>query len=229
MHNLPYSQLYKVKYGAGAAILPSTTAHLLPLPSRGARLPSPEDPPVTRIHLTFAQRSEDGHMGARRFWRDCLPSLKYYNPAIPMTVSRDQKQGGKCEMHIFFGDKNSPAAEAAKEGKPVTLPTSSTTGQTHPPSNALPGTETALENVKTIKMQHKSHNAIWHEVQELTKAKRVWAPNQDATEMKHLAQFREQAEKDRARVAKILENKREQARVLKEAKAQVEALKADLV
>ncbi|KAG4431244.1 hypothetical protein IFR05_013266 [Cadophora sp. M221] len=61
--------------------------------------------------MDFARDLEDGHYGPRKFWRNCLPRLKYHNPAIPMTVNRTNDQSGPALLTIHFTNPSGPAAE----------------------------------------------------------------------------------------------------------------------
>jgi len=73
--------------GPGAAILP---------------------PDVTKIHMDFALKGNVGHVGPKKFWRECLPRLKYYNPAVSMTVNRTTENTTDPVMTIHF-NKNGTA------------------------------------------------------------------------------------------------------------------------
>ncbi|PFH61422.1 hypothetical protein XA68_17408 [Ophiocordyceps unilateralis] len=75
------SQLVKIRCGTGAATLP---------------------PEVTKIHLDFGLRMDLGHMGARKFWRECLPRLKYHNPGVAMIVNRHGNNASPPIMTIYL-------------------------------------------------------------------------------------------------------------------------------
>ncbi|CAF9929714.1 MAG: hypothetical protein GOMPHAMPRED_005459 [Gomphillus americanus] len=79
--NLLPQQLLQIRFGPGAAILPKE---------------------IKRIHLDFAYNWNNGHLGPRRFWRQCLPRLKYHNPMVSMTVQRTTDQDSKPVMTIYF-------------------------------------------------------------------------------------------------------------------------------
>lgn len=63
---------------------------------------------VTSIKLTFQQQSHNGHMGARKFWRNFLPTIQFYNPTLPIIVHRisneDKKQQVPCCLEILGAD-----------------------------------------------------------------------------------------------------------------------------
>lgn len=43
---------------------------------------------VTGLKLLFQWQNHDGHMGARKFWHEYLPTLQYYNPALKIDLLR---------------------------------------------------------------------------------------------------------------------------------------------
>ena len=153
-------QLLAIRVGAGAAILP---------------------PEVTKIHMDFALKIEDGHAGAkylppppllkppslthpRTFWRQCLPRLKYHNPTIPMTVSRSCNQKGPSTMTVTFSS---------------------------PPTASSSFTSTP-ERIELINMKNKNVSVILTKLMELTKAKAVRAT---AEELRQIQEFEEQQKK----------------------------------
>lgn len=40
------------------------------------------------IKLTFQWDNSNGHMGARKFWKEYLPTLQFYNPNLLIEVNR---------------------------------------------------------------------------------------------------------------------------------------------
>lgn len=64
----------------------------------------------------------EGHMGARKFWRECLPRLKYHNPGVPMTVKQIEEQSTPPYLTVYF-DKDVAVSHAdGKELKDTTAP-----------------------------------------------------------------------------------------------------------
>ncbi|RPA87002.1 hypothetical protein BJ508DRAFT_410588 [Ascobolus immersus RN42] len=55
---------------------------------------------IKKISLEFARRNAGGHMGPRKFWRDYLPGIKFYNPDVELSVNRPELVGGKAEMTV---------------------------------------------------------------------------------------------------------------------------------
>ncbi|KAF2663523.1 hypothetical protein BT63DRAFT_461250 [Microthyrium microscopicum] len=90
------TELMTIRIGPGAAVLPQY---------------------VTRIHMQFALQALGGHKGPRKFWREMLPRLKYYNPAIRMSVSRPNPVGGPGIMTIYIKKNSEEAKEIIKNGE----------------------------------------------------------------------------------------------------------------
>ncbi|CUS24687.1 LAQU0S18e01992g1_1 [Lachancea quebecensis] len=40
------------------------------------------------LNLTFQYQNHNGHMGARKFWHEYLPTLQFYNPGLQFQVTR---------------------------------------------------------------------------------------------------------------------------------------------
>ncbi|SCU99626.1 LAME_0G04368g1_1 [Lachancea meyersii CBS 8951] len=65
------------------------------------------------LNLTFQYQNHNGHMGARKFWREFLPTLQFYNPEVKFQVTRVRNEDKKnasvpCVLEVID-----------KEGKPV--------------------------------------------------------------------------------------------------------------
>ncbi|CRG87770.1 hypothetical protein PISL3812_04791 [Talaromyces islandicus] len=190
------TRLLNIRIGTGAAILPSISTSLK------------DQPAVTRIHLTYAQYMKGGHMGARQFWRRCLPRLKYHNPAIQMSVKQTEEQDGPAALTIFFSEapKNNKHHDSSIQDKYAPAP---------------------AEGEKTIVIdtKGKDYKQIWQKVQETTGAQEI-PPT--AEEQEQLAQFKQMAiksEHDRARIAAMRQAKKDQERMLQEARGEVEKLR----
>lgn len=75
-------QLLNLKLGSGAIVLPND---------------------IRELHLQFAPKINNGHAGARKFWRIALPRIKYHNPSIPMIVTRTKDQTSAATLTLTFG------------------------------------------------------------------------------------------------------------------------------
>ncbi|KAI0020402.1 CI-B8 domain-containing protein [Xylariomycetidae sp. FL0641] len=204
MHKL--SELLALRHGPGAAVLP---------------------PEITRIHMDFAQKWNDGHLGPRKFWKDCLPRLKFWNPAIPMLVNRSDNNAGPATMSIYFRQAEAAAAAAAADPKgrktaPLPLaqqPKSSTDGE-HPAPPPAEG-----ERVVTIDMKHVRSDAILTEFLAKTGATQVQPTLEERSEMHQLEELRERAAIDRAIMKKYMDDKRREAHMIAVARQEAEAIR----
>lgn len=62
------------------------------------------------IKVTFQVENHHGHMGARKFWREYLPTLQFYNPNFKIDVIRIKNENTKftrvpCTLEILSNDK----------------------------------------------------------------------------------------------------------------------------
>ncbi|KAI2817586.1 hypothetical protein CBS63078_5014 [Aspergillus niger] len=192
------TRLLNIQVGAGAATLPTVSTA------------SKEFPAITRLHLTYARKIYGGHQGARHFWRNCLPRLKYHNPAIPMTVRQTEEQDGPAALTIYFAERASNAASLLS-AKDVT--------DKHAPA---PGEaeQTAVLDVKNL-----DYKDIWAKVKNMTGAQEIQATPEQESELQKLEQLKQQSDKDRARIAAIRQAKADQERMLQEARGEVEKLR----
>ncbi|GJC82636.1 hypothetical protein ColLi_05474 [Colletotrichum liriopes] len=197
--------ILNIRFGPGAATLP---------------------PNVTRIHMEFARRAEDGHFGPkfvlpplpdlpslerciqkepqttdpfqpyRKFWRDMLPRLKYYNPAIPMIVNRKSNNEGAAVMSVYFSATDAPVDPKAQ-----------------PPLEGV-------ERVVKIDMKGKHSQEILDRFLAETKAEAILPGPEDETEMKAVEELRIKGEKDRQRNLKIREEEKREKAMLARARAE---------
>lgn len=192
-------QILNIRTGTGAAIFPNPTTA------------SKEFPAVTRLHLTYARKIYNGHQGARHFWRNVLPRLKYHNPSIPMTVQQTSEQDGPAALTIYFAERVGGTATAIAGKKQI--------ADKHAP---VPGSneKTAVVDVRGLNWEE-----IWTRVQASTGAQEVAASGEDEAELKKLAEIGEKAVKDRERIQAMRQAKKDQERMLAEARGEVEKLK----
>ncbi|KAL6826820.1 mitochondrial ribosomal protein L51 [Trichoderma sp. SZMC 28015] len=187
------TQLINIRCGPGAAILPAE---------------------VTRIHMDFALRLKGGHMGARKFWREYLPRLKYHNPSIPMIVNRHDQNQLPPTMTIYLRKADSSsAANPASSSEPIAQPSSSRTNL----SKAQP--PTADERVVHIDMANKHSSHILEFFMAETRAVPLQPTNEEIAEMQALETLRKNAEVDRERVRLLRLEKKKEEDMLKRARA----------
>ncbi|EDO19003.1 hypothetical protein Kpol_2002p74 [Vanderwaltozyma polyspora DSM 70294] len=61
------------------------------------------------LRLTFQYQNHNGHMGARKFWHEYLPTLKFYNPALQVDVLRVRNNDKSnvrvpCKLEVISKD-----------------------------------------------------------------------------------------------------------------------------
>ena len=167
---------------------------------------------VKRIHLSFAHKVDDGHLGARRVWRKHLPQLKYHNPAISMTVNRSLDQEGPATLTVFFVS-------------PLESTSSISSSVPHVPSGqstAAPG-HAPTDRVATIDMKHKHESEILSRLLELTKAKPYEASPDELAELRDVDVEKIRSERDREAQAKLNEIRRREKALLDLARGGVES------
>lgn len=64
------------------------------------------------LKLTFQAQNYNGHMGARKFWHEYLPTLKFYNPKFNMNLTRVKNENRAVEVPCILELLD-------KEGKPL--------------------------------------------------------------------------------------------------------------
>jgi large subunit ribosomal protein MRP49 len=189
-------QILQVKIGTGAAIFPNPTSA------------TKEFPAVTRLHLTFANKINGGHRGARHFWRNCLPRLKYHNPGVGMTVKRIDDQNGPSALTIYFAEKAGSAATAVANEKKVT--------------DSLAPAPEANEDSVVLDLKNRTDKEIFDRLQIMTNAKTVNATPEDVEMAKKWAAIEAKSGPDRERVKSIRQAKKDQERMLAMARGEVD-------
>ncbi|KAK2757671.1 hypothetical protein FQN54_004640 [Arachnomyces sp. PD_36] len=198
------NQLLSIRLGPGAAILPSPTT------------PSKSLGPITRLHLSYAQKIYGGHHGARKFWRICLPRLKYHNPAVPMTVKQTKEPADPAVMSIYYNTSSEEGTGAgAAENK----------GAGIEDANApKPGEG---EAVLTLDMKNKTFEEVWRKFRDVTGAKEVQATEADKELIVEMEAHNVKAHRDREIVRVIHKENKDRERMLQEAKGMVEKMRAE--
>ena len=156
-------------------------------------------PEIKRIHLQFAPKINGGHNGARKFWREYLPRMKYHNPGVSMTVDRSESQSGDSLMTIFYAPPTSSSPSDSAQ-----IPSSPTSSTTSDPATLNPA---SFNRVETIDMKEVRSHAILERFMNLIKPTQVLATKAEKQELRELEEAREKAAVERtreaARVAKI--------------------------
>ncbi|KAK3683594.1 CI-B8 domain-containing protein [Podospora appendiculata] len=190
--NVLRSKILNIRLGPGAAVLPQD---------------------VTRIHMEFAKNIEEGHMGPRKFFKENLPRLKFWNPSVPMIVNRTENQHGSSTLSLYFREGGTGATE-------FTMPSSSTKGHAKAPE-PVEG-----ERVVTIDMKNRRSEMILKDFMDKTGAVPVAPTPQEEAELKDLAELHKRSEIDREIGRKLQEARRREAAMLAQARTEAAALKA---
>jgi large subunit ribosomal protein MRP49 len=169
-----------------------------------------------RATLDNARRVATDPLLDRKFWREHLPRLKFWNPAIPMIVNRTTDQLGPATMTLYFRDDGAPAA--AKSELPQ--PSSSSTGHSKAPEPS------EGERAVTIDMKNRLSEVILKDFMDMTGAVPVIPTPQEEAEMRDAAELKQRGEIDRERVRKMLEAERREAAMISQARSEAAALKA---
>lgn len=175
--------------------------------------------------MDFAMKWNDGHFGPRKFWKICLPRLKFWNPAIPMLVNRTPDQSAPAKMSIYFRQASlSSDTPSALTSKLSTLPLAqqphSSTENEHPAPDPEEG-----ERVVTIDMKNVHSDQILTEFIAKTGAVPVHPTPDEQVEMRQVEDLNQRAAVDRSIVKKYLDDKRREERMLATARQEAEAIK----
>ncbi|KFZ12811.1 hypothetical protein V502_06915 [Pseudogymnoascus sp. VKM F-4520 (FW-2644)] len=173
--------LLAIKLGPGAAVLPKN---------------------VTKLHMEFAKRMNDGHFGPRKFWQSYLPRLKFHNPAVSMTLDRTTNQEGPALMTVYFDDATQPQTPSAPVAGTQTEPTTSN-----------------QQRVVTINMKHRHESEILSQLLALTNAVPVEPTPEEVEQLQELAAQQEVSEKDSARHRVFNEEKKREEAILAQARS----------
>ncbi|KAK8039111.1 hypothetical protein PG993_007522 [Apiospora rasikravindrae] len=186
-------------------------------------------PEISRLHMDFALRWNDGHMGPRKFWKTCLPRLKFWNPAVPMIINRSSNNAGPATLSIYFRQAaaaaaapTTPAGSAPKVNFVTPLaqqPHSSTTNECPAP---LPEEG---ERVVTIEMKHQHSDAILQEFLQKTGATVLQPSPDELNEMRQAEDLKDRAAIDRSIMKKYIDDKRAEERLLARAREEAEAIR----
>ncbi|KAI9717001.1 MAG: hypothetical protein M1828_007466 [Chrysothrix sp. TS-e1954] len=154
-------------------------------------------PSVKRIHMGFAKKINEGHMGPRKFWHENLPRLKYHNPAVSMTVERTEDQSGPSQMIVYLATRQNESDAPSKEAD--------------------------LEETKRIDMKEKHSSEILAELMRMTGGKEVRATPEEQRQLDELAEQKRRSDQDKAVMLGVTTAKRREKQFLDQAKRSVEA------
>ncbi|KAK4156687.1 CI-B8 domain-containing protein [Chaetomidium leptoderma] len=187
--------LVRIRNGPGAAVLPQD---------------------VTRLHMEFAHKLNGGHMGPRKFWRDALPRLKYWNPAIPMVVNRSNNQEGPATLTLYFREPG------ATLGSDIPQPSSSAEGFAKAPAPA------EGERALTIDMKNRRSEAILKEFMDKSGAVAVKITAQDEADLREIEEREAMGAIARENTKKMNDAAKREKQMIAQAHSEAAAIKADL-
>ncbi|OAX84363.1 hypothetical protein ACJ72_01279 [Emergomyces africanus] len=201
--------MLNTRVGLGAALLPPAAS-------------APGLPAVTRIHLTYARKIYEGHGGARKFWRICLPRLKYHNPALAVTVKQTGEQEGPAILSIYFNNKADAASSEETAANPLPTPE----GEEQLSDDFAPP-PTESEIVRRINIKKKTIRHIWEDFKLMTGAEDIALSEADKAEIEETQRQKELSDLDRKRVAENRQMIKDQERLLQAAREDVKRLRAE--
>ncbi|KAI5864228.1 CI-B8 domain-containing protein [Durotheca rogersii] len=166
----------------------------------------------------------------RKFWKICLPRLKFWNPATPMLVNRTADTSAPAKLSIYFrqtplSDASSttptPAALLSKFNElPLAQQPHSSTSNEYPAPEPEEG-----ERVVTIDVKNVHSDAILAEFTAKTGAVPVQPTPDELSEMRQLEELTERGAFDRAIMKKYFDDQRREERMLALAHQEAEAIK----
>ncbi|KAG9232292.1 hypothetical protein BJ875DRAFT_467253 [Amylocarpus encephaloides] len=169
------TEMIQLKVGSGAVQLP---------------------PEIRRIHISFARVFGHGHLGPKLFWRNDLRRLKYYNPALDVSIVRPS------------GNPEEPATMTVYYHKPGSSTTS-------------PDTVAPLLS-ETIDIKDKGPPQILDQILKIAGGTKVVPAEEDLETVARLKGMRKQSRVDRD----ISEKLNEQRRILAAKEARRKSLLA---
>jgi large subunit ribosomal protein MRP49 len=159
-----------------------------------------------------------------------MPRLKYWNPAVPMTVNRGEDQAGPATMTVYIRDSSStasskdPGQQAGTESADTKPNVSSDSSVRHtsaaPP--AAPQERTVL-----IEMKHQKSNDILKQLLHITRAQPVSPTADERQKMAEIRLRAIQSDNMRKRVAEVVEAAQKEKRIMANSLAQAAEIRAE--
>ncbi|KAH7382162.1 CI-B8 domain-containing protein [Pyrenochaeta sp. MPI-SDFR-AT-0127] len=173
--------------------------------------------------MEFSSKIYGGHRGARRFWREMLPRIKYRNPSIPIEISRHSDPDGPSLLHIYTSTKTQPTTSSTASPVAQHQAASPPSGTPNARNTLTPETS---KPTYTINIRDQQENEILDALLKSTGAEEIKPTPQELQEMQELADFKERSEKDRIEVREKLLKERREAELLKLARGEIPAATA---
>ncbi|KAF1851967.1 uncharacterized protein K460DRAFT_362738 [Cucurbitaria berberidis CBS 394.84] len=173
---------------------------------------------VSKISMEFSAKLYGGHRGARKFWREMLPRIKYRNPSIPIEITRHNDPDGPSLLHIYTATKTQPtqsSTDSPTAQQPATPPPSGTPNA----RNTL--TPDTSKPTHTIDIRDQQESEILDALVARTGAEQIQPTELELQELKEIEEFKERSEKDRVEVREKLLKERREAEMLKLARGEL--------
>lgn len=150
----------------------------------------------------------NGHIGARRFWRECLPRLKFHNPAIPITVKQIDDQNYPAYLTLYFNKHafTKIPIDAEIKDKEAPAPMSS-------------------EKVSSLDIRNLQVKDIWARFRDLTGAADLKTAEIDLAEEEERQRFNAENEKMRQHNAALDKVRKQREALLQKAREDAQKLK----
>lgn len=145
-----------------------------------------------------------GHFGARKFWHNYLPRLKYHNPAVSMTVNRGTDQEGPATLRVYFAPTPSTTSASSSPGVLSSSTATDSSLSTHHP----------VEREESIDVKHIRDSEIYSLLLGLAKAKPVVPTAEEEAELRQLKEDLEKSKQDSMVGAKYREKLKEEKALL---------------
>lgn len=125
-----------------------------------------------------------GHLGARKFWRNALPRLKYHNPTVSMVIDRTNIEDGPATLTIQF---EQPASTTSESSSTTLLATRATVSPTEESTNI---------RAEIIDMKNIRDSEILSQLMKITNAVQVFPSAKDEAELRKLNKAKEKSRQD---------------------------------
>ncbi|KAH7399139.1 CI-B8 domain-containing protein [Phaeosphaeria sp. MPI-PUGE-AT-0046c] len=166
---------------------------------------------VSKISMEFNFKLDGGHRGARKFWREMLPRMKFRNPSIPMTISRHTDPDGPSLLHIYT-TSNTPSTTSSNPSAPPSA-------TPNPQTTLVPDTSEPTHTINIRGMQDSKILAAL--LRTVPGIKELQPSAEEEEEMAEMRALREQGERDRVMVKERLTKERREEELLKIARGEI--------
>lgn len=160
----------------------------------------------------------------RKFAKENLPRLKYWNPATPMIVNRHNDNTQAPRMTIYLRDEDVHLRYDDVTAGPGNA-TASTLSSAWDGSAKAP-LPTDEERAVTIEMRNQHSSVILKEFLEKTRAVPVFPTPQEQSELDEIEDLRRRGEVDRERLRKLREAEKREEALMSQARSEAAAFKA---